>query len=187
MGGTYEPINQASDVTNLSADMTQPAWASLFNAAQSFLSGQGVGEQFGTLASQLQDLVYGGPGAESMYGYAQTQADKIRQQLAQQYSGSNALFSGAFGQALGEGVSAPFQQAAAGLNQQLGSLYGQGLGGIFGLGQSAISGMTQMAMPTYWQPDYAYQPGPFDYLAGIVGLGGDIAQTAVSAYTGVPS
>lgn len=137
------------------------------------------------IAPQFKDLVYGG--GDSMMGYAQQQANQTQRQLSQQYSGSGSLFSGAFGEALGAGVSQPYQQAAAGLNQQLGSLYGNALSTMPQAYaqpyqwanqnmQTAAQGMGQMGQPTYWQPDYAYQPGAWDYLSSAVSMGADVAR-----------
>jgi len=202
MGGTYEAINSAEDVTNLNQGMTDQAWSmftNAYNQNKEFMGGYDYLAPYQTfmqnIAPGLQDLVYGGKGAESMYGYAQSQADKNRGDLQQQYGGQNALFSGSFGRALGEGVSQPFQQAAAGLNQQLGSLYGNALGTMPGAYaqpyqwanntmQTSLQGLGAMGQPNYWSPDYAYQPGPWDIFSSLWTLGGDVAKTVVSATAG---
>lgn len=181
MGGSYEAINQASDVTNLSETMTQGVWNMLQNPTT-------YAQPFQTFLSQIEprltSLVTDDRFSQAQYDVAQQKADEIRKSLGQEWAGS--IFSGPAQQAIGRGVATPYMEAVMNIagqqNQLRGALLGQGMAGITNLYGQGLGGLTQLGMPAYWQPDYAYKPGALDY---ITALGGTAASLA-GAFAGIP-
>lgn len=165
-GGGYEQIGSAADVTDV-------------NPYSGLLMG-GLGQYDYTapfsafaqqIAPQLQGLSISGPFAESQFGLAQQRANQIRRNLGETYSQGGALFSGAFGEALGAGVAQPYMEAITNITGQqtglLGQLYGGALGGLPGLYQMPYQG----AMPSLYEPSYGYQPSGFERFMGGFGMG----------------
>lgn len=181
MGGSYEAINESSDVTNLSSGMTEQIWNMLQNPTT-------YAQPFQTFLSQIEPgltaLTRDNRFAQSQFDLAQQKANEIRTSLGREWSGS--IFSGPAQRAIGQGVATPHMQAVSNIaqqqNQLRGSLLGGGLSGLTGLYGQGLGGLTQLGMPAYWQPDYAYQPGAFDYIMGALGTGASIAGAAA----GVP-
>lgn len=181
MGGSYEAINQASDVVNLSETMTQGVWNMLRNPTT-------YAQPFQTFLSQIEprltSLVTDDRFSQAQYDVAQQRANEIRKALGQEWEGS--IFSGAAQGAIGRGVATPYMEAIANISQQQnqlrGALLGQGMAGIAGLYGQGLGGLTQLGMPQYWQPDYAYKPGALDWITGL----GGTAASLIGAFTGIP-
>jgi hypothetical protein len=181
-GGGYQQIGSASDVTNVNP-FTGTSWNLLTGNLGNYDYTQPFNYFTSQLAPELQGISTSGPYAESQLNLAQSQANDIRQNLAQQYGGNNALFSGAFGKALGAGVAEPYMSAVANITGQQSNL----LGGLYSGAMSQLGQMYQMpynmagqyGMPTFYEPNYGYQQSPFqNFMSGFgggVGIGGSFA------------
>ena len=181
-GGGYDQIGSASDVQNINP-FTDTSWNLLTGNLGNYDYTQPFSYFTSQLAPELQGLATSGPYAESQLNLAQGQANKIRSQLGQQYSGENALFSGAFGKALGEGVSQPYLQAIANITGQqsnlLGGLYGGALNQLGSMYQMPYGQAAQYGMPTFYEPNYGFQQGiGQNFMSGMgagAGIGGAFA------------
>ena len=169
MGGGYEEIGGAGEVTNVN-----PLTGDILSTLMGQLEAGGAGAE--QLISQLGSYdflsVLEDPrlqGAIGQFaGERNTLAEQAAQNAQQQISGSFAgtgLYSGAFGEAVGAGVGQAYQQGAtdiAGIQQ---GLYGQALGvagqqqaGALnyygGLGQAALGGIGAIGRPEFYSPTY---------------------------------
>jgi len=199
-GGGYEQIGSASDVQNINpyTDQIMNRFQQMMPAAQAGMNDvaqQAMGADYNPEKAlnmfmeripELQDVVSESVRPMRMAGedWAKAAADQARQDVAQQYSGQGGLYSGGFGQAVGQGMAEPYLQANQ-QSQQLQAqmaqnLYGQTMDQLAqqyaqgkqmemqGLGTAgemygqqfnlAGQGMAQMGAPEYWQPQYVQEP-----------------------------
>lgn len=168
-----------SDVSNVNP-FTGTSWNLLTGNLGNYDYTQPFSYFTSQLAPELQGISTSGPYAESQLNLAKSQADKIRGQLEQDYSGAGALFSGAFGKALGEGVASPYLSAIANITGQqsglLNTLFGGALGSLGSLYQTPYNAVASYGEPTFLE---TYTPSPWEnFLSGFgggVGIGGAFA------------
>lgn len=187
MGGSYEQVGSAADVSNVNP-MTGEGWNRLLQGQQgaqqglqnlpslmALLSGNATG--LSDVASKLM-----GEYTASTNSLASGKAiEGIRNNLAQ-FSLMNGVNSGAQLKGSEYAATVPWLEAMTNQAQMKAGLAGQGMG-LLGQGwQTQYQGMTnqlnnynalmaQMAAPSWYEPTYAYQPGFMDYAAPIAGAG----------------
>ncbi len=194
MGGDFEQVGSASDVTNVNP-LTGDILQQLLGQLQA--GGEGASQIIDQLGSfdfldvlgdeRLQGAI------SSFAGERNTLADQAATQAQRQISGQfagTALHSGAFGEAVGLGVGQARQAAVTDIaGKQLG-LFGQALGvagqqrgqelGFFGqqIG-GALQGLSSFGRPEFFNPTFAFDPGPLGGFANILGLGSSAALTGL--------
>lgn len=185
--GSYEQVGTPSDVSNVNP-YTGGFWNQLSGANQGFmtaLQGNDPNAVMANLAGQIpnfQNIIGGLTGGygDLLGNQAMIQAQRNARQVGAQYASDTGVNSGAYEKAIAEGTAAPFAQAATSLGamqSNIGSsLLSQytGLGGqqagIYGnlLGQTmGLQG--QIGAPEWYNPQYAYKPGFWDYAAPFLG------------------
>lgn len=192
MGSKTESVGRASDVQFISSPYTQQFMSGAQQLAQQGLAtmqgmqpGTALLEAVGAMP-QFQQLTAGlmGPYAGGVNSVAMLEADRAARNIAGQYSGANALYSGAAQQNIYAGAADVLGRYGLGLGQMQANLGGGILDQYFaaqgqqrGLsGQLAMSGyglMAPQAAGEWWQPAYVQRPGAGQMLLGaLTGLGG---------------
>ncbi len=195
MGNDYKTIGSSADVENINPN-TQNAWNAFYQMMPAAQAGMGdvvaglagvdhdPNAWFNQWQSQMPYMqqitqMATEPYRQGMNNYADVAANQARRNIEQNYGGGG-LYSGAFGKAVGEGMSAPYFQAAAnteGLQANLlQALAGQGMGinsqnqqtatnaqlqalaeqgNLWGNQMNmAGAGMAQLGAPEWWQPTW---------------------------------
>lgn len=196
MGGSYEQAGGPEDITNVNP-MTGDILDILMGQLQA--GGAGAEQLIASMGNfdflnvlddpRLTGMIEGYGGERNLL--ADQAARKSIQDISHTFAGTG-LYSGGFGQAVGQGVGEARGRAAVDIEGQRLGLFGQamgtagqlqatglsaGLGYYGGMGQTALAGLSGMGMPEYYEPFYGYQPGFLDYATPLAGLG-------VMAYTG---
>lgn len=187
MGGGYEEIGSAKDITNVNpmtggfAQGLQGQQSNLWGMLQGMTPAammQGLGGQatgLSDIASQLMGAYTSASNASAM-----AQARENVRGTLNEFSMGNALHSGAAGIGTERAASLPWLEALtnqSNLQAQLAGGFGtqylgasqnqySNLASLFGQGQG-IQG--QLAMPSWYEPTYGYKQGFMDYAAPILG------------------
>ncbi len=196
MGGGFEEVGSAEGAVNVNP-LTGDILQTLMGQLQA--GGQGAEQLIGQLGNFDFLDVLGDPrlqGAIGQFaGERNTLADQAAAQAQRQISGQfagTALHSGAFGEAVGRGVGEARQAAVTDIaGKQLG-LFGQALGqagqaqgqalNFFGQqAGGALSGLAGLGRPEFFNPTFAYDPGPLGDFANLLGLGAGAATVGLGA------
>ncbi len=192
MGGGFEEQGSAAGAVNINP-FTEDIMSTLQGALSKGQEGaEGILNDMSNFSfldilgdKRLQDII------GKFAGERNTLADQAAAQAQRQISGSYAgtgLYSGAFGEAVGRGVGETRQAAVTDIaGKQLG-LFGQALGitgaqqgqalDYFGRGESgALAGLSGIAQPEFYNPTYAYDPGPLGDLANLFGTAASATMT----------
>ena len=191
MGGGYEEIGSYGDMAGKNLNPYTGGTMSSLQGQQSnlwsMLSGmnpntmmQGLGQN-ATGLSDIASKLMGAYTATSDSAAMAKAKEGVRGALGE-YSGANALYSGAAGLGTERAAAIPWLEAltnqsqmqsqlAGGFGQQyLGAAQNQysTLASLFGNTQSNIAGLSQYSQ---YEPQYSYKPGFMDYAAPIMGAG----------------
>ena len=194
MGGEFEEVGGAEGAVNvnpLTGDILQTLLGQLQSGGQGAEQTIASMQNFDFLDILGDERLQGAIG--SFAGERNTLADQAATQAQRQISGQfagTALHSGAFGEAVGLGVGQARQAAVTDIaGKQLG-LFGQALGvagqqrgqelGFFGqqIG-GALQGLSSFGRPEFFNPTFAFDPGPLGGFANILGLGASTALTGL--------
>ena len=209
MGGGYEKVGSPSDTVNVNAEATQNL-QNLLTQTLGQYSAQGQQLASGLANGNFDFLnILSDPRLnQSLQGYsdtlfnsAQEAADRARQDIASKYAGTG-LYSGAFGDALGQGIGTAYGNTAAQIAQTQTGLYNTAmqtanqnnaaaLSYYGGLQSQALSGLTSLGQPHWYEQTYAYKPGFADYamqgLGSIAMLGSAFSDPLMNLFNKPPS
>jgi hypothetical protein len=185
--GSYDQVGSAADSTNVN-----PYTGQMFNqmgtAQQGFmaaLQGNSPNAVMANMSGQMgnfQNIIGGLTGGYGnlLNNQAMIQAQRNARTAGAQYASDTAVNSGAYESAVARGMAEPFAAAATNLGamqanigssllSQYTGLAGQQAGIYGNLAGQAMGIQGQYGMPEWYEAQYAYQPGFWDYASPILG------------------
>ncbi len=210
--GGYEQVGGPENVTNVNLQTGESLnlLTNTFNQSQQMfadlLSGFDPTAPYDAfindIAPGLSELAYDSKYADLERAGAGRASTRALGEMENRYSQGGNLFSGAFSQAAGERVAGIQQDAETRIRGEQGrtrsGLFGAALSGLPGLYQTpfnaaaqfyggqnltALGGIQQYGTPEFYEPNYAYEPGGFEKLLDLAGLGIEL----YGASQGVPT
>ena len=198
--GSYQPVTSPEDVTNINpqTEGSLNLLTNTFNQSQQqfaeLLSGFDPTAPYDAfindIAPGLSGLAFDSEYADLERAGAGRASTRALGELEARYSQGGNLFSGAFSQAAGERIggiqqdaetrirgeqgrtrSGLFQSVLAGLPGQYQTPFNAAAQFYGGQNLTALGGIQQYGAPEFYEPTVAYEPGGFDKLVSLLGLG----------------